>query len=156
MWKTKEKKKLRADLHKIDTLIGKNTGLVGDLHFNGGLQLDGVIRGNVAADENSNAILIVGENGRIEGEVRVPNIIIRGQVAGPVHATQTLELSTTSAILGDVFYNQIEVMMGAKLNGKMVCIAEKTLHGELTHEKVVEMSECNRMHSRKEPLLEDA
>lgn len=140
MWKTKEKKQ-RANLYKIDTLLGKNTVMMGDLRFSGGLQLDGIIRGNVTSEEGTNAVLVIGENGRVEGEVHVANVIIRGQVVGPVYATNTLELASSSSVIGDIFYNQIEVIMGAKLNGNMVCMQEKPLQGELIHEKIVESVE---------------
>lgn len=152
MWKINGKRKLRDVLPKIDTLIGKNTQLAGNLHFNGGLQLDGLVRGNISADEGSNAVLVIGENGRVEGEVCVPNVIIHGKVAGPVSASQTIELRVTATVAGDIFYNQIEIMAGAKLSGKMIYMPEKGMKAELMHEKVVKTEDYGVIHYEKESI----
>ncbi len=154
MWKTKGKKQ-RTNSFKIDTLLGKNTSVQGDLEFHGGLQLDGLVRGNVTA-EGANSVLIVAENGRVEGEIHVENVIIRGQVIGPVYAAKTLELASSANVMGDVFYTQIEVHMGAKLSGKTVCVMEKPLQGELIHEKSTQPHELKSEPKSIHILTEEA
>ena len=57
---------------KIDTLVGQNTEVIGDVKFTGGLHVDGKIIGNVYAEPNSDSILTLSEKGSIEGEVKVP------------------------------------------------------------------------------------
>jgi cytoskeletal protein CcmA (bactofilin family) len=147
-----KEKTQRANLLKIETLLGKNTVINGDLHFGDGLQLDGIIRGNVTADDSSNAVFVIGENGRVEGEIRVANVVVRGQVVGPIYANKTVELTSTSAVLGDIFYNQIEIAMGAKISGKMVCMIEKPISGELIHDTSVQPVESK---VNKEEVVEE-
>lgn len=103
---------------KIDTLIGQQTEISGDVHFNGGLHVDGAIKGNVIA--SGEAVLMLSEHGRIEGDVRVPNVILNGAVTGDVHAAERIELASRARVNGNVYYNLIEMAMGAEVNGNLV------------------------------------
>lgn len=105
---------------KIQTLIGKDTELHGDVVFSGGLHIDGVIRGNVIAGDGSTAVLTVSEHGSIEGEVRVPNVILNGKVIGDVYAMERIELASHARVTGNVYYNLIEMAMGAEVNGSLL------------------------------------
>jgi cytoskeletal protein CcmA (bactofilin family) len=105
---------------KVDTIIGQNTQISGDIRFSGGLHIDGKIKGNVIAEEGSDSILILSEEGMIEGEVHVPNVMVNGQVTGDVHASDHVELATHARINGNVYYNLLEMAMGAAINGNLV------------------------------------
>jgi len=104
----------------VETLIGQNTEIKGDIHFSGGLHIDGVIKGNVVAEEGSASVLRLSEHGRIEGEVRVPTINLNGCVNGDVHASQGVELASHARVNGNVYYQLIEMAMGAEVNGNLV------------------------------------
>ncbi|MGS0744321.1 bactofilin family protein, partial [Glaciimonas sp. GG7] len=54
----------------IESLIGASTTIQGDVHFKGGLRIDGHIKGNVVAEEGSMAMLEISDNARVEGEIR--------------------------------------------------------------------------------------
>lgn len=108
----------KCNTSKIDTLIGANTEIQGDLHFNGGLHVDGRMRGNVIAE--GAAVLMLSENGHIEGDVRVPGIVLNGTVIGDVYASERVELAAKARVTGNVYYNLIEMAMGAEVNGKLV------------------------------------
>ena len=69
---------------RIDTLVGHQTILRGDIHYRGGLHVDGSIKGNVIADDDPESVLSVSERGVVEGDVRVYNIILNGKVVGDV------------------------------------------------------------------------
>lgn len=105
---------------KIDTLIGRHTEITGEVRFSGGLHIDGVIKGNVVANGEADAALTLSEHGRIEGEVRVPNIVLNGVVNGDVHASGRVELAAKARITGNVYYNLFEMALGAEVNGNLV------------------------------------
>ena len=105
---------------KIDTLIGQNTELQGDVVFTGGLHVDGTIKGNIIAEENSGSVLSLSERGFIEGDVRVPNVVLNGKVHGDVHALEHIELASNARVTGNVYYKLIEMMRGAEVNGNLV------------------------------------
>lgn len=112
--------KKRFKSTKIDSLIGRQTELHGDIHVIGGLHVDGTIRGNVVAEDDSDSVLTLSEHGTIEGEVRVPYVILNGIVVGDVHARGHVELASNARVTGNVYYTVIEMAMGAEVNGNLV------------------------------------
>lgn len=113
------KKASKAKSARIGTWIGEDSELSGDIRFSGGLHVEGRVKGNVIANDGE-ALLMVSEKGRIEGEVRVPNIILNGNVTGDVHANEHIELGASARVTGNVFYHLIEMAMGAEVNGNLV------------------------------------
>jgi len=109
----------------VDSLIGQNSQIIGDFRFSGGLHIDGTVKGNVLADEDDHAMLTLSDRGTIEGEVKVPFIILNGVVKGDVHAREHMELASSARVEGNVFYRLIEMSMGAEVNGKLVRIPEE-------------------------------
>jgi len=67
-------KKTKSTTAKVDTIIGQQTRIEGDVHFSGGLHVDGRIKGGVIAEADSASVLTVSEHGSIEGDVRVPTV----------------------------------------------------------------------------------
>lgn len=121
---------------KIETLIGTTMEIQGDLIFSGGLHVDGKIIGNVIAEENSHSMLVLSDRGQIEGEVRVPFVVLNGQVIGDVYASERVELSSQGQVNGNVYYNLLEMAMGAEVNGNLVhCKDENKLLEFQTHDK---------------------
>ena len=72
----------------IDTLVGPNSRINGDLIFEGGCHVDGVVKGSVSADADSNSALSISENASVEGGVTVPYVVLNGIVRGDVFANQ--------------------------------------------------------------------
>jgi len=106
--------------HAVDTLVGENSKVNGDLSFVGRCHVDGNVKGGVNADSESNSALSVSEDGMIEGGVNVPFVVLHGLVRGDVTATQRVELGPTARVIGNVYYNLIEMKVGAEINGKLV------------------------------------
>jgi cytoskeletal protein CcmA (bactofilin family) len=109
----------------VDSLIGQNSQIVGDFRFSGGLHVDGTVKGNVLADDDDHAMLTLSDRGTIEGEVKVPFIILNGVVKGDVYAREHVELAANARVEGNVFYRLIEMAMGAEVNGKLVRLTEE-------------------------------
>lgn len=105
------------------TLISEQTEISGDLRFTGELIVEGRIRGNIYADDESSAIIRVTETGVIEGGIWVPTAVINGLVKGDVHCVKHIELAAKGVIMGDVYYTLIEMVMGSEVNGSLMHIA---------------------------------
>jgi cytoskeletal protein CcmA (bactofilin family) len=103
----------------INTLIAAGTIIRGDVHFTGGLHLEGVIEGSIAA-EGADAVLTLSDKGRVVGEVHVSNAVVNGTVNGDIHAAERLELAGNARITGNVHYKVLEMAAGAQVNGKML------------------------------------
>ncbi|MGH8551757.1 MAG: bactofilin family protein [Methylococcales bacterium] len=100
--------------------MGQGTEVHGNITFTGGLHVDGIIKGNVNGELSESSILSLSELGMIEGDVRVPILILNGSVLGNVFASERVELAPRSKVTGDVTYNLIEMAVGAEVNGKLV------------------------------------
>jgi cytoskeletal protein CcmA (bactofilin family) len=120
----------------VDTLIGRQTEIHGDVRFSGGLHIDGKVVGKVVALNEKNATLSISENGLIEGDVRAPTIVLNGQVSGDVHASEHISLGAKARVTGNVYYGIIEMTGGAKINGQMVHEGDDAI-AALTHQKPV-------------------
>jgi cytoskeletal protein CcmA (bactofilin family) len=103
----------------LDSLIGANTKMVGDVHFSGGLHIDGTVKGNVIA-EGDESLVTTSEKARIEGNVHVHNIVLSGEVIGDVYALKHIELAPNARVTGNVYYNLIEMAGGAEVNGSLI------------------------------------
>lgn len=104
----------------IDTLIGVNTKIEGNITFRGGLRIDGEVCGNISCEEGQQGTLVISEKATVEGAVRVGHVVINGTVIGPVSANETLELLSAARVTGDVEYQQIEIQQGAVVEGRLV------------------------------------
>ena len=109
---------------KINTIIGNETRIEGDLKFAGGLHVDGVIRGNVIANGEGSAALILSEQGVVEGDVRVPNVVLNGKVVGNVYSSERVELAANAKVTGTLYYKLLEMAMGAEVNGQLISSEE--------------------------------
>jgi len=120
MWGNKKKA-----YKKINSLIGRETTIMGDVNFNGGLLIDGKVYGNITASEDENATVTISEYGYVEGEIRIPNVIINGTIEGDVYATHCLDLAGKSRIHGNVYYSLIEMVQGAEINGNLFHVTDE-------------------------------
>lgn len=110
--------------NRIDTLVGADTVIEGDIDFSGGLRVDGCVRGNVNEVGAKSGTLVLSENGRIEGSINVSHAVINGTVLGPVTGRAYVELQSKSRVTGDVRYKTLEIHMGAVVEGSLLFIGE--------------------------------
>ena len=106
--------------NRIDCLIGTGTRIEGNVVFSGGLRVDGQVRGNIVAEDDKPGTLVVSEQAQVEGEIRVPHVVINGVVTGPVNSTEYVELQAKANVTGDVYYNTLEMQLGAVVQGRLV------------------------------------
>jgi cytoskeletal protein CcmA (bactofilin family) len=113
--------KTAAKTKTIDSLIGVGTVLEGRITFKGGLRIDGVVNGDVLADQSGDTpnMLVLSEQGRINGAVRGTHLVINGQINGPVQADEQIELQPKSRVTGDIRYKTLEIHHGAVVEGAL-------------------------------------
>lgn len=99
----------------IETTVGPNTHIKGDVQGDGGLRVEGVIEGNVNITGN----LVVTESAKILAEVKANNISIAGAVRGDVHANR-VEILETGRVWGDLQIKSLLINEGAYLSGQTI------------------------------------
>ncbi|MCR9279276.1 MAG: polymer-forming cytoskeletal protein [Pseudomonadaceae bacterium] len=107
-------------VEKGTTLVAANTRIIGDVRFTDQLFLDGVVEGNVIADDSEKATVIVSEEGSVIGEIRAPHVVINGTVEGNVFAGARVELAAKARVKGNVHYKLIEMQLGAMVDGQLL------------------------------------
>ena len=117
MW---ERRKRGKPQKSIDSLIGADTVVSGNVTFTGGLRIDGIVEGSVVAANSEPGTLVIGENARIDGEIRVSHVVVNGTVNGPLYANDYLELQPKARVTGDVTYKTLEMHVGAVVKGRLV------------------------------------
>jgi cytoskeletal protein CcmA (bactofilin family) len=113
-------KRKSAKSAAINTLIGSNTTVQGDLQVSGGCHVDGRVVGNVTTAAGAQGFLSVSEQGAIEGSVDVAHVLLNGLVSGDILARERVELGPKARVTGNVQYGIIEMTLGAEINGKLI------------------------------------
>lgn len=110
--------------NRIDSLIGAGTRIEGNVQFTGGLRIDGEVEGNVVAMSGKPSTLVLSEQARVKGEVNVTHLVVNGEITGPVHVGEYLELQSKARVTGDVHYKTLEIQLGAIVEGRLIHLAE--------------------------------
>lgn len=110
----------------LSTLIGSEATIRGDLIIRGGVHVDGIVKGAVISSGDKPAILILSEQGVIEGDVKMPRVVLNGVVTGDVYAGEKVELGPKAKVTGTVYYRILEMASGAQVNGQLVHSVEPT------------------------------
>jgi cytoskeletal protein CcmA (bactofilin family) len=107
----------------INTIIGPNTTVSGDLETGGFTRVDGSIRGNVTVRGR----VVIGEKARMKSNVSGTSITVGGVVYGNVIASEQLVILATGLILGDIITRRIQADEGCLIHGRVsVCPDEKS------------------------------
>ena len=99
--------------HTIN-LIGSGTAIEGNVSSNGDIRLDGTLKGNMTTKGK----VIIGETGKLSGEVRCKNLDVEGSVEGKAFITELMSLRNRSKILGDISTNKLAIEPGATFTGR--------------------------------------
>jgi cytoskeletal protein CcmA (bactofilin family) len=97
----------------IASVIAEGVDIKGDINAQNSMRIDGSVEGKL----NIKGDLVVGERGRIKGEVKVANIILAGKVEGNVAATGRLEITATGNMNGDISCSIMTIEEGGILEG---------------------------------------
>ncbi|PYS71555.1 MAG: hypothetical protein DMF69_10065 [Acidobacteria bacterium] len=99
----------------------------GDVVFEGVLQVDSLVKGNI---RSAYGTLIIGAEGRVEADVDVRIAIIDGSVKGELRATQYVVLESTARVSGNIHTPSLEIKDGAVFDGSSFFI-EQGIHSAI-------------------------
>lgn len=125
MWDLKKKSASSAT-----SLIAAGLEVNGIVSFSGALHVDGKIKGDVFAAEDPHAVVTIGPKGCIEGQVKVPRVLLEGTVVGDIVASDSVELGASAHVAGNIYYQKIEMSSGAAVNGRLIPMAEGGVSSE--------------------------
>lgn len=106
-----KEKKREIDETKITGFFDKNTKIDGDLEFKGTFRIDGRFQGKI----NSDSVLIVGENGKVDADIQVGYIVINGETKGDIRAKEKVEIHASGRVFGNIISPKLAIEEGAYL-----------------------------------------
>ena len=99
---------------QIGSLLGPGTVVDGHFKTNGSARIDGEVKGNVEVEST----LIIGETGKVDGDVMALSVTIGGEVLGDVDAQDRVELMEGAKVLGDITTKVLVIDENAIFQGK--------------------------------------
>ncbi len=104
--------KQKISEHKIETLIGKETVMKGNLESKGSIRIDGSFNGDITAQN-----VIIGEEALVQALINCSNAILAGRVEGNINVEGKLDIRATGVLIGDAKLGSLAVEDGAVLVG---------------------------------------
>lgn len=108
--------KVKHGDHSVNTIIGPNSDVRGDLETGGFTRVDGNMRG----DLDVKGRVVVGERARMRGNLTGTSVTIGGIVSGNVLADERLVVLSTGLVLGDVITRRIQADDGCVIHGRII------------------------------------
>jgi cytoskeletal protein CcmA (bactofilin family) len=119
----------------INTIIGPNTRVNGDLETGGFTRVDGSIQGNLSARGR----VVIGEKARLKSSVSGTSVTIGGVVYGNVFASERLIILSTALVMGDIITRRIQADEGCLIHGKVsVCVTEEGWNSALSEHRDIQ------------------
>ncbi len=94
-------------------IINEGTVIKGDIIANGDIRIDGELIGNIGAKGR----LVIGPNGRVEGEIDCNNIEVAGYIKGKIIVSEMLTMKASAKILGELVAGKLSVEPGSLFTG---------------------------------------
>ncbi|MCL2143975.1 MAG: polymer-forming cytoskeletal protein [Endomicrobia bacterium] len=108
------KKNSKSLLDSVETLIGTNAMVEGDIKTDRTVRIDGKIKGNI----ETTAGVLIGADAVIEGNIKAEIVMIGGTIKGNVTAPEGIEILPKAKMLGDIKTNILTIAEGAAFEGK--------------------------------------
>lgn len=113
-------------------VIGEGTSITGNMSSSGDLRVDGSIEGSVYTSSK----FVLGNTGKVKGDINARNADISGEVKGNVKISDTLFLKSSARIYGDIETSKLIIESGGEFNGKCVMSKNSTKISDSIVEKI--------------------
>ena len=103
------------------TRIKAGLKVKGEITCKDNLVLDGNLKGNL----KSEALVYIGPDGAVHGDIEAKMVIVDGEVIGNIHAKDRVELRPTAKIVGDIRTARAQISEGSTLTGNLTILGTK-------------------------------
>lgn len=108
-------KKKATDYIGINSIIGEDTQIKGEILSKGSIRIGGEFEGKVQAHGD----VVIGEGSKVTGTVSGARVTVSGDVNGNITALGGLEITKVGKVFGDVISDRLIVDEGAIYKGKV-------------------------------------
>lgn len=112
--------------------LAKGTKVIGDIETNGNIRIDGELTGTI----KSSGKVVIGETGKVDGEIICQNASCSGNIKGKITVSELLSLQSSATVNGDIVTGKLQIEPGANFSGNCSMGAViKDITGEEQHSK---------------------
>jgi len=120
--------------HAPLSVLGRTLRFRGELHADEDFVLQGSIEGSIHHTQN----LTIGVDGVVKGDSRARTLIVEGTVHGDLYALESICLTATATVTGNLFGPRISIAEGASFNGRVdMATAAKAARSVLEHQELL-------------------
>lgn len=109
---------------RLETVIGADSTIRGELTIQGTVRVDGAVEGDIRADW-----VIVGETGKVRGNVQARAMVVGGKVEGNIDASEIVELKDKAQVFGEICAAKLAMSEGALFDGQSSMKQKKETSG---------------------------
>jgi cytoskeletal protein CcmA (bactofilin family) len=99
-----------------DTVIGSTVKVEGNLQCDDTILIDGKFVGTITTSKH----ITIGQDAEVEGNLKADAVYMSGTVRGNIVASNTMELSGTAQLYGDLKTDTLSVEKGAVVQGQCI------------------------------------
>ena len=107
----------------VDSLIGENIKIIGKIEGNGNLRIDGMVDGDI--DYNGN--IVIGETGKVNGDISAGEISLAGTIEGNISSSSKMVILPTGKLIGNIQVPSFIIHENAIFEGNCKMINDKVV-----------------------------
>ena len=108
------KKRIDDPAGNIETIIGQDTTITGNLESSSNIRIDGHIDGDVSIAGD----MVIGESGNVQGNIKAGSLTLGGTIMGNVDCDGNLSIQTNGLIVGDIRVRSLNITNGGVFKGR--------------------------------------
>jgi len=120
-------------MKQMETIIGMESTVRGELSITGTVRIDGTIEGDIVSD-----FVVIGESGRIVGNIRSRGTVVGGRIEGNIDSSETVELRNSARVFGEIRTAKLVMSEGALFDG-LSCMKQKVEEGAVPGGKIAHL-----------------
>ncbi len=100
---------------EINAFMGTDTNYQGKLVFKGTVRIDGDFDGEICSE----GTLIIGQDARVKGNIKVGHLVLNGSLEGQIEARNKVVIYKQASLNGKITTPSLVVEEGAKIKGEV-------------------------------------
>lgn len=116
-----EKSQKMAEVVGVESIIGTDLTVKGDIYSRGSLRVDGKVEGSISAEGG----VVIGESGVVEADITADHVVVGGEVRGKVTGREKVEIVSPGRMFGDVHTKASKLLISEGVVFEGRCIMGK-------------------------------
>jgi cytoskeletal protein CcmA (bactofilin family) len=95
-------------------ILDEGSHIHGELRFDKEFRIQGELTGSIVSE----GLLMILEEGKIEGDIRVRKVVVSGTIKGTLQATETIHITASGKVFADISTPSLTIEDGAFFEGR--------------------------------------